>query len=92
MTKPEMIAAMAEKTQITKADTERTLAALVQVIQEELVAGNRVRIDGLGTFSPVTRAARKAHNPQDPSQKIDVPAKNAVNFKVGKELKRLVNE
>ena len=91
MTKIEIINAMAEKTGITLKDTGRMMDAFITVIQKELVAGNKVVLAGLGVFSPVTRAARKAHNPKDPTQKIDVPAKNAVSFKPGAELKRMVN-
>ena len=91
MTKPELVAAMAMMAGATKADTERMLNAFILVVQEELKAGNKVRLDGLGVWAPVTRAARASRNPQTGAP-VDVPAKNSVSWKPGKELKRLVNE
>ena len=92
MIKSELIAAMAEKTGITLKDTGRVLDAFITVVSGELIRGEKVRLDGLGIFSPVTRAARKAHNPQNPTQKVDVPAKKDVKFKTGADLRREMNE
>ena len=90
-TKAELIAAMAEKTGITKADTGKMMEAFIAVVQKELIQGEKVRLDGIGIFTPVTRAARKAHNPQNPTQKIDVPAKKTVTFKPALDLRRDMN-
>ena len=90
MTKSELIAAMAEKTGITKADTGKMLDAFITVVQKELVAGNKVTILGLGILSPIIRAARMGRNPRT-GDKVAVPAKNVVTFKLGMDLKKLLN-
>ena len=90
MSKPELIAAMAEKTGITKADTGRMMDAFIVVVQKELIRGEKVRLDGLGIFAPVTRAATTRRNPQTGAP-IDVPEKRVVTFKPSVELKRSLN-
>ena len=89
-TKPELIAAMAEKTGTTKADTGRMMDAFIAVIQGELTQGEKVRLDGLGILAPVSRAARTGRNPKT-GEPVKVPAKNAVKFKMSAELVRMVN-
>lgn len=89
-TKAELIAAMAEKTGITKADTGRMMDAFVTVVQGEFKAGNKVRLDGLGIFTPVTRAATTRRNPQTGAP-VDVPAKKTVTFKPALDLRREMN-
>ena len=91
MTKAELIAAMAEKTGITKADTGRMMDAFVTVVQGEFKAGNKVRLDGLGIFTPVTRAATTRRNPQTGAP-VDVPAKKTASFKPSLDLRRMLNE
>lgn len=90
MTKTELIAAMAEKTGITKADTGRMMDAFITVVQGALIQGEKVRLDGIGIFSPVTRAATTRRNPQTGAP-VDVPAKKTVTFKPGADLKREMN-
>ena len=89
-TKAELIAAMAEKTGITKADTERMLFAFIAVVQKEFIQGEKVRLDGLGIFTPVTRAATTRRNPQTGAP-VDVPAKKTVTFKPALDLRREMN-
>ena len=89
-TKAELIAAMAEKTGITNADTGRMMDAFVTVVQGEFKAGNKVRLDGLGIFTPVTRAATTRRNPQTGAP-VDVPAKKTVTFKPALDLRREMN-
>jgi len=90
-TKAELVAAMAEKTGITKADTGRMLDAFITVVQKEFKAGNKIRLDGLGVFTPVTRAATTRRNPQTGAP-VDVPAKKTVTFKPALDLRREMNE
>ena len=90
MIKSELIAAMAEKTGITNADTGRMMDAFVTVVQGEFKAGNKVRLDGLGIFTPVTRAATTRRNPQTGAP-VDVPAKKTVTFKPALDLRREMN-
>ena len=90
MTRVELIGAMAEKTGITKADTGRMMDAFIAVVQGELIRGEKVRLDGLGIFTPVVRAATTRRNPQTGAP-VDVPAKKTVTFKPGVDLKREMN-
>lgn len=85
MNKTELIAAIAEKAELTKADARRALEAFQEVIKEEMKAGNKVAMIGFGTFSVTKRAARKGTNPQT-GQTIKIPAKKSVRFKAGSEL------
>ena len=90
MLKPELIAAMAEKTGITKADTGRMLDAFISTVSGALIQGEKVRLDGIGIFTPGTREAFTSRNPRtgDP---VDVPAKKVVTFKPALDLKREMN-
>ena len=90
MSKPELIAAMAEKTGITKADTEKMLSAFIAVVQGEFKLGNKIRLDGLGVFTPVTRAASTRRNPITGAP-VNVPAKKTVTFKPALDLRRDMN-
>ena len=89
-TKAELIAAMAEKTGITKVDTEKMLSAFISVVQGELAQGEKVRLDGLGILAPISRAARTGRNPKT-GEAVKVPAKNAVKFKMSADLARMMN-
>lgn len=86
MNKTELVAAMAEKAEISKKDAEKALKAFTDVIEAELKNGGKVQLVGFGTFEVVERAARKATNPQT-KKVVDVPASKAPKFKVGKALK-----
>ena len=90
MIKSELIAAMAEKTGITLKDTGRVLDAFITVVSGELIRGEKVRLDGLGIFTPVTRAATTRRNPQTGAP-VDVPAKKTVTFKPALDLRREMN-
>lgn len=85
MNKAELIDAMAEKAGLTKVDTRKALNAFIEAVGETLNRGEKVSLVGFGTFSVVKRAARIGLNPQT-KQKINIPAKNAVKFKVGNDL------
>ena len=86
MKKAELIAALAEKTELTKADVERCLDTLATVVTEALKADDEVKLSGLGTFKAAKRAARKGKNPQTGAI-VEIPAKVVPTFKPGKELK-----
>ena len=91
MNKTELIAAMAEKTELTKKDTERALKAFIDVVTDELKQGEKVQLVGFGTFEVRQRAARKGRNPQTKAE-IKIPASKAPVFKAGKALKETVNK
>ena len=89
MNKTELVAAIAEKTELTKKDAEKALAALVEAITEELQEGNKVQLIGFGTFEVKTRAARTAFNPQT-KKPIQLAETKYPVFKAGKALKDVV--
>ncbi len=64
MNKTEFIAAVAEKAEISKKDSEKALKAFVDVVAEQLKAGDKVQLVGFGTFEVSERAAREGRNPQ----------------------------
>ena len=89
MNKAELINAISEKTEKSKASSEKFLDALTDTISEELTKGNKVQLVGFGSFEVRARAARKGHNPQT-NQEIRIPACKAPVFKAGKLLKEKV--
>ena len=90
MNKAELIAAIAAKTGETKKDAEAAVNALVEVVTDALVKGDKVQLVGFGSFEVRKRAARKGRNPQT-KEEIKIPASKAPVFKAGKALKDLVN-
>ena len=68
MNKTEFIAAVAEKAEISKKDSEKALKAFVDVVTEQLKAGDKVQLVGFGTFEVSERAAREGRNPQTGEQ------------------------
>ena len=90
MNKTELIAAMAEKTELTKKDTERALKAFIDVVTDELKQGEKVQLVGFGTFEVADRPARQGINPKTKAT-IQSPASKAPKFKAGKALKETVN-
>ena len=62
-----------------------------KVVEETLVAGDKVQLVGFGTFETRERAARSGRNPRKPEEVIEIPASKAPVFKAGKGLKELVN-
>ncbi|MCI6609818.1 MAG: HU family DNA-binding protein [Ezakiella sp.] len=92
MNKSELIASIAEKTELTKKDSEKVLNAVLESITETLVAGEKVQLVGFGTFEVRERKAREGRNPRNPEEVIKIPASLAPVFKAGKALKEAVNE
>ena len=91
MNKAELIANVAEKTGLTKADTTKILTGIIDTISETLASGEKVTFVGFGTFGVNDLAARKGRNPQT-GKAIDIPARKKPAFKAGKQLKELVNK
>ena len=89
MTKAELVSLVAEKARLTKRDADRAVDAVVEVVGGTLGAGGRVRVDGLGIFEVVERAAKVGRNPQT-GQRIDVPPRKAVRFRPSKSLRESV--
>ena len=87
MNKAELSEKIAAKAGLTKKQAEDVLDALENIIIEALKAGSEVTLTGLGTFSARVRSARMGVNPQNPSQRIEIPQVVVPKFKAGKALK-----
>ena len=87
MNKASLIERIAAEAAVSKKDAERMLEGLVKIIIGELKAGNEVTITGFGTFLARTRHARGGVNPQNPSERIEIPEVTVAKFKTGKTLK-----
>jgi DNA-binding protein HU-beta len=87
MNKAELSQALAEKLNVSKKEAEDALNALIDLVTSSLKKGEEVVLTGFGAFSAKTRAARTGVNPQNPSQKISIPAVKVPKFKAGKALK-----
>jgi DNA-binding protein HU-beta len=82
--------AVANKTELSKADAGRAVAALFDSIQDGLCQGDKVSIPGFGTFEVADRPARQGRNPQTGAT-IKIAASKAAKFKPGKSLKEALN-
>ncbi len=91
MTKTDLINAIAEKTGFSKKDSETALSATIDSITEALVAGDKVRLVGFGTFEVRNKKEKIAIIPSTKEKKL-VPAKKAPAFKAGKALKEAVDK
>ena len=91
MNKSELIAAVVEKTELSKKDAEKALKAFEDVITEELKKGEKVQLVGFGTFEVIERAERMGRNPKTKETMV-IAASKAPKFKAGKALKDAVNE
>ncbi len=89
MNKTELIAAVAAKTEMTKKDAEKAVAAVLDTVAETLAAGEKVQLVGFGTFECREREARTAKNPRT-GEAVEVPASRVPSFKAGQALKNKV--
>ena len=85
MNKTELVAAIAEKTELSKKDAEKALKAFTDVVAEELKKGEKIQLVGFGTFEVAKRAERQGINPAT-KQPITIEAKKVVKFKAGAQL------
>jgi DNA-binding protein HU-beta len=90
MNKTALIAAIAENSSLTKADSDRALEGILSAIENALKAGDSVALVGFGTFSVKDRAERIGRNPQTGAE-IPIPAAKIPSFKAGKNLKDAVD-
>ncbi|HHW31411.1 MAG TPA: HU family DNA-binding protein [Clostridiaceae bacterium] len=91
MNKAELVAKMAEKSQMSKKDAEKALNAFMESVQEALSKNDKVQLVGFGTFEVRHRAARKGRNPQT-KEEIIIQATKVPVFRVGKALKEAVHK
>nr|WP_280115835.1 HU family DNA-binding protein [Azotobacter salinestris] len=90
MRKPELAAAIAEKTDLTRDQANRVLNAMLEEITSALNRKDSVTLVGFGTFMQRHRGARTGKNPQT-GQPVKIRASNTVAFKPGKSLRDAVN-
>jgi len=90
MNKAELIEAMADAADISKAAAARALDGMVKAIIGAMREGDQVSLVGFGTFMVKERAARQGRNPQT-GETIQIKASNIPSFKAGKALKDAVN-
>jgi DNA-binding protein HU-beta len=90
MNRKELIDALAAKTGSTKADADRSLAALIDIVTATLKKGDNVALVGFGTFEVRKRAARNGRNPATGAA-LKIKASKAPAFKAGATLKAAVN-
>ena len=91
MNKTELIAAVAEKTDLSKKDADAAVSAVLGAITDALKAGDRIQLVGFGTFEVRNRAAKQGRNPRT-GETMTVPASKVPAFKAGKALKDAVAE
>ncbi len=91
MNKTELIAAVAEKTNSSKKDAEKAVAAVLDTVTGALAAGEKVQLVGFGTFEVRSREARTGKNPRT-GEAVAIPASKVPAFKAGKGLKDIVNK
>lgn len=91
MNKTELIAAVAEKAEISKKDTEKAVKAFTDAVAEELAKGGKVQLVGFGNFEVSERPAREGRNPRT-GETMTIAASKTPKFKPGKALKDEINK
>ena len=86
MNKAELVAAVAERTELSKKDAEKAVTTTVDTITEALSQGDKVQLVGFGGFETKKREARMGRNPKT-KEAIEIPATTIPVFKAGKALK-----
>jgi integration host factor subunit beta len=91
ITKKELVNRIADSTKQTKVVVKEIVQRFLDEVIAELAAGNRLEFRDFGVFEVKGRAARRAQNPRT-LQKVQVPAKRVVKFKVGRVLRERISE
>ena len=91
MNKTELIAAVAEKAEISKKDAEKAVKAFTDAVAEELAKGGKVQLVGFGNFEVSERPAREGRNPRT-AETMTIAASKTPKFKPGKALKDEINK
>jgi DNA-binding protein HU-beta len=90
MNKAQLIEKVAEKTGLTKTQSEEFLDATLQIIQKSVAKGDEVKLVGFGTFSRMNRKSRNGRNPKTGAPVV-IPGAKVPRFKPGKDFKDLLN-
>lgn len=91
MNKTELVVAMAEKTGLSKKESEVALKAFIETVTDSLGKKEAVQLIGFGTFDVSHRPERTGRNPKSGEEMV-IPASNGVRFKAGAALKQAVNK
>ena len=91
MNKTELVAAVAEKAEISKKDAEKAVKAFTDAVAEELAKGGKVQLVGFGNFEVSERPAREGRNPRT-GETMTIAASKTPKFKPGKALKDEINK
>ena len=91
MNKAELLNAISEMTKVSKADTERTVDAFINIVRDRIKNNDPVKLVGFGTFTVSNRSARTGRNPRT-GEAINIPARLVPVFRPGKELKDFVEK
>ena len=91
MNKTELIAAVAEKAEISKKDAEKAVKAFTDAVAEELAKGGKVQLVGFGNFEVSERPAREGRNPRT-GETMTIAASKTPKFKAGKALNDEINK
>lgn len=91
MNKTELIAAVAEKAEISKKDAEKAVKAFTDAVAEELAKGGKVQLVGFGNFEVSERPAREGRNPRT-GETMTIAVSKTPKFKPGKALKDEINK
>lgn len=89
MNKTELIAAVAEKANLSKKDADAAVSAVLDAVTDELVKGGKVQLIGFGSFEVRERAAKQGRNPKT-GEAMQIPATKVPAFKAGNALKNAV--
>ena len=90
MNKTELIAAVAEKSGLSKKDADNAVNAMLDAVVETLSQGDKVQIVGFGTFEVRSRSERQGRDPRT-NNPITIPASKSPAFKAGKAIKDAVD-
>ena len=90
MNKTELVAAIVEKTELSKKDAEKAVKAFTEVVADELKKGEKIQLVGFGTFEVADRPAREGRNPKT-GETMTIAASKTPKFKAGKALKDSLN-
>jgi integration host factor subunit beta len=91
VTKRELVQRVAEKTGVQQINAKEVIQSFLDEIINELAKGNRLEFRDFGVFEPKTKASRVARNPRT-GDKVEVPEKTTVKFKVGRLMKKKIQK
>ena len=90
MNRQDLIAAIAEKTGVTKKEADAVVKAFTEVVMDDVAAGNKVQLIGFGTFESVERVAREGRNPRT-NETMTIAASRSPKFKPAAPFKQKLN-